>query len=189
VFTAVIDRASLDVGEEGLTPAERGELAAFAFGPRRRSEWVAGRLAAHRALARWLGPGAALGLSTEACGAPRLSADGPSISLSHDGAWVAVALSRKGRTAIDLCSREHAERLGPILRRLALPDAGDGCQVWAALECALKLRRQGISSLLDRRLELERQGQKISVLGIGAPAKVEVASKPAYALAWAEEDV
>jgi hypothetical protein len=187
VLTAVIDRATLEDGEAGLTPAERQELAAFGFGPRRRSEWVAGRLAAQRALGMWLGPGAALGLSTEACGAPRSSAG--SVSLSHDGSWVAVAFS-SGRAAIDLCSLAHAERLRPILRRLSLDEAGcHPCEAWAALECALKLRREGIASLLDRRLGLERHARRIRVLGIGAPAEIEVALEPGYALGWAEEGV
>ena len=189
MFTTVVERAGLERREELLAPAERVELAALGFGPERRREWVAGRVAVRVALERWLGAGATpRGLTTEPCGAPRLSGreDSP-VSLSHDGPWVAVALSARRRVAIDVCSRAHGERLGPILRRLALHAVGlHPCQTWAAVECALKLRRRGITSVLDAAVTVEPRGRQVIVGGIGAPAAVAVTLEPSFALAWGE---
>jgi hypothetical protein len=197
MFVTVLDRRDLDASAERLGPREQRELDALGFGPRRRREWIDGRIAAHRALGGWLGAGAAgLALLTDPCGAPRVVGDdgrGLSVSLSHDGDWVAVAMADGGRrAAIDLCSREHTDRLGPILGRLSVEATGlDGCETWAALECVLKLRRRGISSLLDAELAVRGRGREVCVFGIGAPARVEVTSRPAFALAFAEanEDV
>jgi hypothetical protein len=185
MFVAVMARGALDARSERLTVTERAELARSGFGPRRRDEWIAGRVAAHRALGAWLGlRAAALDVLTAPDGAPRVDGGGAiSISLSHDGEHVAVALS-EGRAAVDLCCVGHADRLRAILARLGVETPLDPCSAWAALECALKLRRRGVTALVDARLAVDDDGR---VRGLGAEARVRIMRTPAFALACAEE--
>jgi phosphopantetheinyl transferase len=176
-----------------LTRTERAEIERLRYGGRRRDEWIAGRLAARRVLARRLGPGAGdLSVVTDPTGAPRVTGGATplAISLSHDGGWIAVAVAPGlGRVAVDVCDRAHARRLPAVLARLRLADGNaDACAIWAALECALKLRGVGVTALLGARLAVAPMGvASLRVSGLGATAVCQVCSRPDYALAWAEE--
>jgi hypothetical protein len=121
---------------------------------------------------------------TQADGAPRI-AHGV-LSLSHDADWVAVATAPSGRVAVDLCAREKREQVARVLGRLGV--YGDPCMAWAALECALKLRRRGVTTLLDdERVFVEPHGAGAVVRGIGDDVHVAWRSGDGYALAWARE--
>jgi 4'-phosphopantetheinyl transferase len=177
-----------------LTRTERAEVARLRYSGRRRDEWIAGRLAARRALALRLGAGARdVSVVADPAGAPRVTGGGApmAISLSHDGGRVAVALAPgRGRVAVDVCDRANARRLPAILARLGVTDAhaDDACAVWAALECALKLRGLGVTALLGAPLAIAATGAgRLRVSGLGAAAVCQVASRGSYALAWAEE--
>jgi phosphopantetheinyl transferase len=176
-----------------LTRTERAEVERLRYGGRRRDEWIAGRLAARRVLARRLGPDAAdLSVVTDPTGAPRVTGGAAplAISLSHDGGRIAVALAAgQGRVAVDVCDRAHARRLPAVLARLHLADDNaDACAIWAALECALKLRGVGVTALLGARLAVAPMGvAALRVSGLGATAVCRVSSRKDYALAWAEE--
>jgi hypothetical protein len=194
MFVAVFDRAGLDESEALLTGEERRCLDHARFGPRRRAEWIAGRVAVRRSLSSWLGEGAEpVSVVSAPSGAPRaLGRPDLSISLTHDGAWVAVAATHgAGRAAVDLCDGRYGERIGRLLDRLVVD--GDGarlspCAAWAALECTLKLRGLGIASLLDARLVVSRVEPRVAqVSGLGASASVSLAETEDFALAWAEE--
>jgi hypothetical protein len=178
---------------ESLSAGERRELERVQVRGPRRDEWIAGRLAARRALERRLGGRARdVSVVVDPDGAPRVvgGAAPLAISLSHDAGRVAVALAPgAGRVAVDLCARTHARRLPAILSRLSVAGgAPDACATWAALECALKLRRLSVTALLGARLELSRAGaDRLRVSGLGADAVCRIATRADYALAWAEE--
>jgi hypothetical protein len=174
---AVFTRAELD---DSLTAAELRELHLLGYQGPRAAEWVAGRAAAHRVLGM-------IDVLAEADGAPRI-ADG-ALSLSHDGGWVAVATAPSGRVAVDLCARTNRDRISRVLRRLGV--YGDPCMAWAALECALKLRRRGVWALLGDGdavpLSVDPDGAGAVVRGIGEDVHVAWRSGDGYALAWAHE--
>jgi hypothetical protein len=176
-----------------LTQIERVAVERLRYRGRRRDEWIAGRLAARRLLARRLGAGARdLSVVADPAGAPRVTGGRAplAISLSHDGGRVAVALAPgRGRVAVDVCDRAHAGRLPVLLARLGLAAGNaDACAIWAALECALKLRGLGVTALLGAPLALATEGPgRLRVTGLGAAAVCRVASRADYALAWAEE--
>ena len=105
-----------------LTRTERAEVERLRYRGRRRDEWIAGRLAARRVLARRLGAGVRdVSVVADPAGAPRVTG-GPAplaISLSHDGGRVAVARgagtgARRGR------------RLRPRARGAASPPSWPG---------------------------------------------------------------
>ncbi|HUS28201.1 MAG TPA: hypothetical protein VMZ53_06820 [Kofleriaceae bacterium] len=182
----VFTRGELD---DRLPAAERRELHLLGFEGRRAAEWVAGRAAAHRVLGM-------VDVLAESDGAPRVAggAGGASgaLSLSHDDEWVAVATAPSGRVAVDLCSRANRDQAAQVLRRLDV--FGDPCLAWAALECALKLRRRGVMTLLGDgpaeprgHIVVEAQGAGATVRGIGADVHVSWRSCDGYALAWAHE--
>jgi hypothetical protein len=176
MIVRVWSRDQLPADRARLTEVERAELDRLLLGART-DEWIRGRLAMHHVLG---------GASVTTCddGAPdyRPAPDARyrSVSLSHDGAWIAVAASERERVAIDLCALDHADRLGPILARLGVT-ASEPCVAWASIECALKLRRRAIWSLLDGTIGV-RDGR---VTGIGEDVHVESSTTAHYALAWA----
>lgn len=142
-----------------LSAAEQTELAVHAFGPRRRREWIRGRLAARRALAQFAGDGAAAAsVLVHPDGAPRVTGcPGVALSLSHDGDYIAIALGRGSSLSVgvDLCLHSHRERARQILHRLAVTSGRlDPVVQWAAIETALKLRRMAVTSLLDAHVTL-----------------------------------
>jgi len=176
-----------------LTDSERDHLDRLRHRGSRRDEWIAGRLAARRVLARRLGAAAQhLDVLSDEDGAPRVTGGAVplAISLSHDGGRVAVALAPGGvRLAVDVCDRAHAGRLPAILRRLGVTGAHrDPCALWAAIECALKLRRRAVTALLGAPLKIAAAGaHQVRVSGLGADAVCQVVSRADHALAWAEE--
>jgi hypothetical protein len=197
MLVTVFDREELDGREDLLTRAERRCLGDARLGARRRAEWIAGRVAARRALCRLLGDDApSVSVISAPSGAPRaLGRPDLSISLSHDGTWVAVATTRRRgrrtRVAIDLCDARHEDRVRRLLDRLSIDGTGDPlspCATWAALECVLKLRGLGIACLLDARIGLSHvEAGTARVSGLGASATVTLAETEKFALAWAEE--
>jgi len=178
---------------ERLSDGERDALARAGFRGARRDEWIAGRLAARWMLARRLGDDARdVSVLADPDGAPRASGGRSplAISLSHDAGRVAVAAQPgRGRVAVDICARIHDRRLPAILDRLRVPHARrNPCAIWAALECALKLRRLGVTALLDARLRVLAAGaQALRVSGLGADIACRLASRRGFVLAWAEE--
>ena len=153
-----------------LTRTERAEVERLRYRGRRRDEWIAGRLAARRVLARRLGAGARdVSVVADPAGAPRVTGGAAplAISLSHDGGRVAVALAPgRGRVAVDVCDRAHARRLPAILARLGVADAhADACAIWAALECALKLRGAG-RDRVARRAAGDRRDRRRRLRGV-----------------------
>ena len=154
-------------------------------------------MAARRTLCHLLGDAArVVSVVTASNGAPRARGRPDlAISLSHDGAWVAVATTRRqgqrARVAIDLCDAGHGDRVRRLLGRLSINGVGaplSPCATWAALECVLKLRGLGIASLLDARLGLSHlEAGTAEISGLGASATVTVSQTEDFALAWAEE--
>jgi hypothetical protein len=173
--TAVFTRAELAGEEEFLTSAER----AVAPHGARSTEWALGRAAAHRVL------GDTRDVLVEPDGAPRVT--DAALSLSHDADWIAVAVGEPGSdVAIDLCALTHTPRVARILARLGVVAAAPPCAVWAALECALKLRRRGVWFLLDAALAVRLIDGGAVVRGIGEDVIVRWEVTETYALAWAE---
>jgi hypothetical protein len=172
----VWSRAELGADRDRLTEHERADLERLALTGRRAEEWIAGRIAMHRVLG-------ATSVTTRDDGGPdyRPAHDARyrSVSLSHDGAWIAVAAAEGPQAAIDLCTLDHAARLGPILARLGVV-AREPCVAWAAIECVLKLRRRAIWSLLDGTFAFS-DGR---ITGIGDEVRVETRTTADYALAW-----
>lgn len=162
----VYARAAL-AGE--LTCAERAELLRLSLAGPRAAEWIAGRLAVHRLLGD-------VDVVSAADGAPVVEQG--HVSISHDDAWVAVAADA-GPIGIDLCARVHATRVARILERLGVATAAP-LRAWTALECALKLRRLGVWTLLDRELAIDGD----TVIGIGAPVRVTWHEARDYVVAW-----
>lgn len=108
---------SLSWSAEGLSPLEQALAAQIPPG-RRRTEFVAGRWAAHHALAAWLHPVPPVGRSAE--GAPRLVGDGPPtrLSISHSRtAAVAAAGPGPGGLGIDLMDPADGARIPKVLGR------------------------------------------------------------------------
>lgn len=108
-------------------------------------------------------------------GAPYLVGRDEHISISHDGAWTAVALCA-APVGIDLCLRAHAERATRILRWLGIDG---GVAEFAALEAALKLRRLGIERVLDRDIAIAGD----LVYGLGEPIPVTLHEHPDFVVA------
>ena len=183
MHVAITRQSAIDPDPGLLTPAERDALASVR-GERRRSEWICGRLALRRALGD---PDTSILVAPD--GAPAPVGGAPcSVSLSHDGDWIAVAVGdATARIGIDLCLREHAGRVTRILRWLDVRGADDTLAAWVALEAVLKLRRLPIEALRDRALELRASPDAILVSGLGDPVTAQVRDAPDYVVGWAME--
>lgn len=179
-------------GDPRLLPlAERRELRALRLRGSRREEWIRGRVAIRRAVARWLPRASLCRVQTEPSGAPLVVGADCTVSLSHDGRWFAVALApgRAVRIGVDLCRRAHADRLVPILRRFIRSGVQlDPVVQWAALECVLKMRGQGITALMGSDARVRRIGGRVRVEGIGPSASLHVFDGPAFVVAWGSEE-
>lgn len=188
------DLSSVPGDSRLLRRSERRELHALRLLGPRREEWIRGRVAIRRALARWLPrlpDASSCRVRTEPSGAPSVVGVDCTISLSHDGRWFAVALapSRALRIGIDLCRRVHAERLGPILRRFTRRGVQlDPVVQWAALECVLKMRGLGITALVGSDTTVRRAGQRVLVHGIGPEASLHVIDGPEFVVVWGSDD-
>lgn len=167
-----------------LTDLERAHLSTLR-GDRRRDEWIRGRLAIRRVLRD-----PATSIVVDADGAPRAVGGEPrSVSLSHDGNWIAVAVgSEEVRLGVDLCVREHASRVARILAWLGIETSCDPVLAWTALEVALKLRRLSVEALRDRALVVEQiAADQIVVRGLGAAVTATVRADVDHVVAWARE--
>ncbi len=174
-----------------LPPGER--LIHGRLGGPRRKEWLRGRAALRRSLRPRLGAAVdQVSLLEFPDGAPRPVGGLPlAISLSHDPPWYA-ALWREGRgaVAVDLCLRANAARLEAMLPRVAVSAGVELCAAWAAVECALKLRRLSVMELLPwsgRAVEVAPRRDGLEVRGLGAPARCHLRQADEYVLAWADE--
>lgn len=151
----------------------------------RRLAWIRGRVIARVALElAGVGGGELL---AEPDGAPRSTVAGVEVSLSHHAPWVAVAIGRRRRVAVDLCPRAAAARLERQLTRAAIDRRDcDAAEAWAALECALKLRRLPVQDLLRGGLEVVGRGDALEVRGLGAPIAVTIADRHGLVVARSE---
>ena len=184
------DLSSVPGDSRLLRRSERRELRALRLLGPRREEWIRGRVAIRRAVARWLPHASSCGVHTEASGAPSVVGVDCTISLSHDGPWFAVALApgRALRIGVDLCRRVHGDRLAPILGRFT----GRGVQLdpvvqWAALECVLKLRGLGITALVGSDATVRRAGPRVLVRGIGPDVGLHVIDRTEFVVVWGSE--
>jgi len=186
------DDLSAVPGDPGLLRvAERRELLALRFRGLRREEWIRGRVAIRRAVARWLPRASRCRVHTEPSGAPLVVGVDCTVSLSHDGRWFAVALApgRALRVGVDLCRRVHAGRLAPILRRFIKRGVQlDPVVQWAALECVLKMRGLGIAALMGSDAKVRRAGRRVWVEGIGPGASLCVIDRPEFVVVWGSEE-
>jgi hypothetical protein len=154
----------------------------------------AGRAAARIAL------GADVAIVNDPDGAPRLVGHDGFISISHDAPFVAIALADTP-CGVDVCALVHEPRVRRVLAGLGIAAEPHPCVVFAAIEAALKLRREGAWHLFDRTVACElcepvpgggREGPASGgnfarVTGIGAPVAVAWELRDGYALAWARE--
>ena len=138
---------------EGLAPAEREAAERLRLGEHRRSEWRAGRLAAHAALELLLGDGAAgLVVGREEDGAPVVvGAADVRISISHGRAHAVAAAGRVARLGIDLCEIARAPNVERIAQRFlhaderALPRTpAEWALLWTLKEAAAKALWRGL---------------------------------------------
>jgi 4'-phosphopantetheinyl transferase len=144
-----IDRLVTDEDRARLSPAAR---------PLRRAQYLAGRALLRFALERCTGlPAAAHRLRVRE-GGKLECLDGPSISVSHDGACIAVAVSSHGEIGIDLQRAQARRHTAEISRRhfseaenAWLDDADPAAfyELWVLKEAYLKARGTGLSGGLD----------------------------------------
>jgi hypothetical protein len=155
----------------------------------RGAPYEAGRLAARAALAAWCGRDD-IEIVNDPDGAPRLVGQDGFISISHDAPWVAIALG-DARCGIDVCALAHEARVRRILGSLGIATRDEHpCLVFAAIEAALKLRREGVWSLMDRGVAVMPHAggaRVVGIGGIGAPVDVRWELRDGYAIAWTEE--
>jgi len=185
------DLSSVPGDSRPLRQEERRELHALRLRGPRREEWIRGRVAIRRAVARWLPQASSYRVHTEPSGAPSVVGVDCTISLSHDGRWFAVALAptRDLRIGIDLCRRVHVNRLAPILRRFTRRGVQlDPVVQWAALECVLKMRGLGITALVGSDATVRRAGHRALVRGIGPDATLHVIDRPEFVVVWGSEN-
>jgi len=126
---------------------------------RRRIEHVAGRAAAHAALAAFA-PGTVVAITRAADGAPELRGCQAALSISHGRRDAVAAVGRARALGIDLCDLDDAPRVRRIAPRFLDPgeaalahDAADWAALWAIKEAAAKALRRG---LLDGGLRASR---------------------------------
>lgn len=186
---ALIEPAQLVGGEAGLSADERALLASRDLGPGERARWIRGRAAL-----RWLAP--ELGSVLEhRDGAPRPVNPAWAVSLSHAGEHVAVVVMPRRdegtSVAIDLVPASASATLVEVLAGLGLAVHGElsPLKVWAALECALKLRRSPVDVLLsgDLRVSANDNGDGAVVHGVGRPAEVRFLDRARHLLGVACE--
>jgi 4'-phosphopantetheinyl transferase len=169
-----------------LSPAERAALDALAL-ERRRRDWLAGRLAAKRAVraaARAAGEAApawpTISVLNAPDGAPYFVVDGRpelteawNISIAHDDGFAACAIAcsaRDGHVGVDL---ERDRPLAPDLLRYVLTDGerrrlhggvrGDApppLAIWTAKEAVVKASRGGVCAAM-RQVELSWTDRRV----------------------------
>jgi 4'-phosphopantetheinyl transferase len=159
-----------------LSPAESCRFEALAT-PKRRREWLAGRLAAKRAVSTWLAeqscilPPADIEIANEPSGKPvcrlPLGAAGPEISIAHAGGLAVCALSEKGPIGID-CEPVAAKTAGTLAlvasgAELARSEFSPEAQtrLWCSKEAVLKLLGLGLSCD-PREVAIEEGGARLA---------------------------
>jgi 4'-phosphopantetheinyl transferase EntD len=168
VRVVVLDGRTITANPARLTAAERVALAQLRGS--RRDEWIRGRLAVRRVLGD---PDTSVLVRDD--GAPLPTGGRPcSVSLSHDGSWIAVAIAPAGTgVGVDLCERAREPTVARILRWLDVRTSLDPLATWTALEAALKVRGLGIEALRDRALEVRvTAADGARVHGLGADLTV-----------------
>ncbi len=140
--------AGLRAGDS-LSPGEALRHAAFRM-EKRRSEWLAGRLAAKTLLASAAGkPLASFEITVDTLGRP--SCGGALLSISHSGGWAMAAMKPgSGFLGADL---EKIEERHPAWYRdyfhaseLPAPDPSEATRVWAIKEALLKALGLGLAA-------------------------------------------
>jgi len=146
---AAIDALVTDEDRERLSPAAR---------PLRRTQYLAGRALLRFALERWTGLPAAAHRFRVRDGGKLECLGGPAISVSHDGARIAVAVGSQGDVGVDLQHVESRRRTADIARHhfshaenAWLDDAGPDAfyMLWVLKEAYLKARGTGLAGGLD----------------------------------------
>lgn len=148
--------ADVDARAAFLSAPERARLATQRS-PRRRGEFVAGRLAVRRAIAAIAGEPAVVDLVVDRHddGAPRLlGLDGVAVSITHATRRAfAIAAHGDAPLGLDLCEHGDAARIRRIARRafpraherdLVLETDAAACLAWAAKESVAKALRIGM---------------------------------------------
>ena len=188
-------------------PARERALAAALTVDKRRVDFVAGRTAAHRALA-------ALGVAGDLCvlpepdgaaaGAPRVHGADVALSIAHGAGWAVAAGGRDLRLGVDLEAIEPrhesfaAEAFAPDELRdwaRALGGAAGDARVitaaWCVKEALLKLARVGLRAplpaMVPATLELARGRIVTKELGECRLALALDATR-ALALVWSKEE-
>ena len=169
-----------------LSDEERGYVRGFAHA-RRVEEFLAGRLAARRAIAALLGTERALRIVRERDGAPRIEGLPAGVtlalSISH-GARRAIAVVAEGTAplGVDLTDWTDAPRIRRVARRAfprpderarALVDGRTACRAWAIKEAVGKALRIGL--LYDGGFErIEWLGDAVRVDGVASELQLRI---------------
>lgn len=191
MHVAVVARTRSGALEDELSLLERDYLARQGFGEARRCEWMAGRVAAHRILARnGIHGGSIL---ADPSGSPLWIHETTALelSLSHDGDYIAVAWRGEvgARLGVDVCIGSHREALDRILRRFRIAYVGcDSVSAWAALECAIKIRGKRIGDVLDDPPQVMASDGTAVVQWLEEQVLVSLCRRSRFALAWGEGD-
>jgi len=136
----------LEAGDS-LSPAEALRYAAFRM-EKRRSEWLAGRLAAKALLAAAGEKPSSFEITNDLLGRP--SCGDTLLSISHSNGWALAAL-RPGRTVFLGADLEKIEERHPAwyrdyfhLPELPKPDPSEATRIWAIKEALLKALGLGL---------------------------------------------
>jgi 4'-phosphopantetheinyl transferase EntD len=179
VTPAIVERTVARLGVRGaLSEAERDVWTGLVV-ERRRRDWLAGRIAAKRAVRaafrerRWMVPAyAAITVRNDADGAPSFAVDGRdalsvglNLSIAHtEGAGLAAVASTRaaGTVGVDV---EHPRPLSEALiryvlsasevERLAVPPRPAALVLWIIKEAVLKAARASCRSMRDVELSWE----------------------------------
>ena len=155
----------LEAGD-ALSPAEALRLSAFRM-EKRRSEWLAGRLAAKTLLAETGAPGAlsTLEIGMDSLGRP--SCGGSLLSISHSNGWAMAAL--KPGSAFLGADLEKIEERHPAWYRdyfhnseLPAPDPSGATRLWTIKEALMKALGLGLTA---DPLTIKEAGEKIELYG------------------------
>ena len=175
--------------DEGqLSAAERALLTSHALGPEQHARWVRTRITL-----RWLMPELGSVLEDDD-GAPCPLDRHWMVAAAHAGSHVAVAAApRHGERcalALELAPHSDTERAPWLLARLAVdPRAlGSPLHAWAALRCALELRRQPLYAPRPIPLAVtEASDGGAIVTGLGAPVRIRFLDRAGHLIALGRE--
>lgn len=150
-YYAVVEIGGLDTAHLGAE--ERAIFEAMKATEKRRREWLAGRRAAHLALASLGHEGAQV--LREPSGAPRTTAAGVHVAITH-GKRFAAAVATSGaacpHAGIDIVDAEDLERIEHVAQRVLTPDEQQRARAnpehaklaWATREAVAKATRTGM---------------------------------------------